>query len=638
MVVGSSEEETLVFTAMKRGRCVTDQVIPVLISGLLLLAPTRSDAQDCRDTSEGRICRIPQAITNGDRVKLDDQRQRGLVIVNGGCSGTLLNRYWALTARHCVQQNSSILHDPPLLDPQLVTVTSFWSPGRVARVSAYQELPNASVDMILLYLGAADLGAVNTQRIYATTIDRGNGSVVLSGRLTTADSVTQYGRGFVSFASGVWNTASQVLARPADTYFSANFTPSNIRTDSYDLKMNARNQVGNGGDSGGPTIVNSGGFEAGIAGVQSTCHATGYLMNSSGVSAPPAWRFATGIDYCSYVATEPHMVAIHNAIGRVPPIATSLLQRHAQGRIWTYDGVARCDEAGCRGWTEIDRNGDTAEVIAARFATVQRHADGKIYLHDGKGRCDATGCPGWILIDDNRDTSAIVGGANGLYQRHKQGRIWRYDGLGRCNGTTCPGWTEIDRNGDTREVVVAIGSVFQRHASGALWRHDGQSVCSAAGCPGWILVDRNPATTAIFGAEDGFYQRHADGRLWKYDGTGACDAGGCPGWTLIDHNPDTAEVVASGGQLYQRHADGQIWKYIGSGPCGSDPCPGWLLIDHNPDTVQLAAFGTQLFQRHRTGVLWRYDGTSYCSSSGCPGWIPIDRNTDTAAIITVDSP
>src|SRR5204862_6689186 len=46
----------------------------------------------------------------------------------------------------------------------------------------------------------------------------------------------------------------------------------------------------------------------------------------------------------------------------------------------------------------------------------QRHADRKIWKYDGGGQCSATVCPGWTRIDQNPATQDIVAGYGGLYR------------------------------------------------------------------------------------------------------------------------------------------------------------------------------------------------------------------------------
>ena len=90
---------------------------------------------------------------------------------------------------------------------------------------------------------------------------------------------------------------------------SASFAPSGISGTAYELVMNAGNQIGHGGDSGGPTWLVENGNHVGIAGVQSTCSPTGYLPG-----APRQWVWATGISACQYVSVEPLVAEIQDAL------------------------------------------------------------------------------------------------------------------------------------------------------------------------------------------------------------------------------------------------------------------------------------------------------------------------------------
>jgi hypothetical protein len=100
-------------------------------------------------------------------------------------------------------------------------------------------------------------------------------------------------------------------------YRSARFSPSGIDGTGYDLVMNTTtNQVGHGGDSGGPTVVTENGVGVGIAGVQSTCDASGWAPGAPPTN--PRWEWATGISGCHYVSVEPIVREIGRAIQERP--------------------------------------------------------------------------------------------------------------------------------------------------------------------------------------------------------------------------------------------------------------------------------------------------------------------------------
>ena len=286
--------------------------LQICLLGFLLGFSTSAAAQKCAQTPDGRVCKVQQPIVSGALVPPDLQKQLGLVTVNGGCSGTLLNRYWVLTARHCVQVNSQVLLSPPLLAPALTTVTATWMPGRVGLASRIDDFTGGTADIALIYLGAADLGPVDTQRIYASVKP---GTTILTGRLTTSDTVTQYGQGISTYASGVFGGVPAAIPASGNrVYRSAVFNPSAITATGYNLAVNSAGQVGEGGDSGGPTVVTVNGVGAGIAGVQSTCVPTGYVTNAPSSS----WQWATGVSSCAYVSTEPYWTPLLTDVREIP--------------------------------------------------------------------------------------------------------------------------------------------------------------------------------------------------------------------------------------------------------------------------------------------------------------------------------
>ncbi|MFG1188635.1 trypsin-like serine protease [Xanthobacter flavus] len=283
---------------------------------------------------------------NGDPLDEATRKARGLVIVNGGCSGILLNRYWVLTARHCITNEpagatAGVDIGSPEFPANQVTITAAWDPTLSAQASDYYEfaanqnlaagaLP--ALDIVMVYLGLSDLGPVAGILPYVAEPDGTAPDRWTGVRLQTSDHIIQNGQGFGTFASGAFLSNGQAdprnppqQANGLGTYRGGQFTPSDISATGYTLTLNSATQVGQGGDSGGPTLVGRrDGRGLAVAGVQSTCSATGYVPNAplpAGASNP-GWAWATGISGCQYVSVEPLVREIGDAMMRAPVCKT----------------------------------------------------------------------------------------------------------------------------------------------------------------------------------------------------------------------------------------------------------------------------------------------------------------------------